>query len=41
MQIDDVTPRALSNTPASHVISQDHIKSANNTVNEIQIVHVL
>lgn len=47
MQIDDVTQRDLSNTPASPVISQDHIKSANrlsltnSIVNEIHTVHVL
>lgn len=47
MQIDDVTQRDLSNTPASPVISQDHIMSANtlsltnSIVNEIHTVHVL
>lgn len=47
MQIDDVTQCDLSNTPASPVISQDQIKSANrlsltnSIVNEIHTVHVL
>lgn len=47
VQIDDVTQCDLSSTPASHVISQDQIESANrlsftnNIVNEIHIVHVL
>lgn len=47
VQIDDVTLHSLNNTPASRVISQDHIESANrlslanNTVHETQIVRVL